>query len=115
MIRDDDYIAKAVQARQDLPDGLLWVMLKSQLYLGLGFVGATVAAIGLKQLVSGLPGRLNAAELALAAVLGVALTVFAWHRAGGVLHLVARDHPPAGANVITRSALPVLLRGYSRG
>ncbi len=115
MIRDDDYYAQAMHARQDIPAGLLWAMLKSQVCLGLGFVGASVAAVALRQLFMAQPGRLAPLELALAAIVGIVVAVLAWRRAVTVLRPVADEVPATGSKVLVEPPVSALLGGYSRG
>ena len=101
MIPDDDHYTSALYARQNIPAGLLWAMLKSQFYLAVGFVGATVAAVALRQLVMAQHSRLTPLELMLAAVAGIVMTAFAWRRASAVLAAVADDpRSPEGKGVV---------------
>jgi hypothetical protein len=114
MIADDDYYARAVSARAAVPARVLWAMMKSQLYLALGFAGATVAAIALRLLLVVQQTHISPLKLALTAVVGIAVTVLVWYRAGRVLEVAADETQSSDAG---RAGPPVsvLLGGYSRG
>ena len=115
MIRDNNYYAQALQARQDVSPGLLWAMMKSHFYLALGFVGATVTAIALRDVVMEQPSRLAPLELVLAAVVGIVVTVLAWQRASRVLQGAGDDVPLTSTKVLVKAQVPDLLGGYSSG
>jgi hypothetical protein len=114
MIADDDYYARAVNARAAVPARVLWAMMKSQLYLALGFAGATVAAIAVRLLVVAQQTHLSPLKLGLTAVVGIAVTVLVWYRASRVLEVVADETRSPDAR-LAKPPVSALLGGYSRG
>ena len=83
--RDADIYRRARYDRALVPPAQVGAMLKSQFYLGAGFVGASIATVALRLLVTSGASRFNTYELGVAALVGAAFAAFAWLRATRLL------------------------------
>ena len=115
MIRNDDPCVRALHARQEIPACAFRALVKSEFYLVVGFVGAAIAVIALRDLAAAQTGLLSALTLVVAAGLGIGAARFAWRRASRVLRSGSSERSSDRVKVQVDSPTSVLLAAVLRG